>query len=393
MENYIHIASLIIKRIKSELIHTESAELDQWLSESEANQTLFNKIIDNRHLQAKEEIYHLFDKERVWSNIESQIDTAPRFLYMKLNQLKYAAAILLPLIMIGAYLIIQQSNSIDNDSTFAESVIIPGNDKAILKLANGEEIVLSDSKTISINLNNGSQVQNSDNALVYTIDSETNTYSKPEYNELVVPVGGKYKVQLADGSIVQLNAGSSLRFPVSFTDSVRQVFLVGEAYFDVTHTGKAFIVSNDNMDIRVLGTSFNVRAYKEDKIIHTTLVEGKVAVQNNNDSTSELLYLSPSEQFQFNKNTSQSTVSQVDTEIYTAWVNGKFYFQNESLDNIMIELARWYDFEYQFVNESLKEYHYTGRISRTENIENLLYMIEQTASVKFEREGKEIRIK
>jgi ferric-dicitrate binding protein FerR (iron transport regulator) len=183
-----------------------------------------------------------------------------------------------------------------------------------------------------------------------------------------------------------LNAGSSLKFPVSFTDSTRHVFLEGEAYFQVTHNGKPFIVTSGAMDVRVLGTSFNVLAYPDEQQLVTTLVEGSVRIDlvGKERETSSSRILSPDDQAVVSIEDAAIEVSKVNTSQYTSWIDGKLEFYNENLDKVMKRLARWYDFEYEFENSGAKNYHFSARFDNTENISTILEMLELTTDVKFE---------
>ena len=215
------------------------------------------------------------------------------------------------------------------------------------------------------------------------------------YNELRTPRGGGYNLNLSDGTEVWLNAGSSLRFPVSFTDSTRRVYLEGEGYFEVSHNGNPFIVSTEDMDVRVLGTSFNVSAYSDESEIVTTLVEGKVRIDytGNRESRIESKVLTPNKQALLNRYLAEIKIEEVNIDHYTSWMQGKLEFSNESLDMVLKRLARWYDFEYEFENNQARDYHFSGRINNTENISTILEMLEMTTDVKFDIKKNKIVVK
>ncbi len=159
-----------------------------------------------------------------------------------------------------------------------DTVIQPGSQKAILVLSDGATIEFDDDEPLTEMDQGDALIRNEKNTLFYSEKRKVGKSRKPVYNELKTPRGGGYNLTLGDGSMVWLNAGSSLRFPVSFTDSTRQVYLEGEAYFQVSHNGKPFIVTSGDMDVRVLGTSFNVLAYPDEQQLVTTLVEGSVRI-------------------------------------------------------------------------------------------------------------------
>ena len=386
MDLHLHIAGLITKKIKGEISSEEETDLQNWLNENQVNADLYNRILGNQHLLNKLEVYQLFDKERIWSALENKLfetkiikltawKDAHRFL-------RYAASILLPVIMftgLAYYFNVFQQDSLAN----INEVIKPGEQKATLILSDGVVLDLQSENAKKEIKQGKAQITNQNNTLTYTAVEEVVAEKVAEiqpliYNELVTPRGGGYKLTLADGTEVWLNAASTLKFPVSFTDSTRQVFLEGEAFFDVSHNGKPFIVSANNMDIRVLGTSFNVSAYPEEPSSKTTLVEGSIKL-----TVSDIeKILSPDEQAVISKDNFDVTIHTVNTELYTSWINGKIEFNQEDLDGVMRRLARWYDFEYSFENEQARNFHFTARIENTERISSILEMLELTTKVK-----------
>jgi len=198
---------------------------------------------------------------------------------------------------------------------------------------------------------------------------------------------------LADGSTIWLNAASKLSFPVAFTDSTRHIFLEGEAYFEVAHNGSPFIVTTGDMDIRVMGTSFNVSAYADDVTKKTTLVEGKVRVDVHQENKVFQEFLWPNKQAIVGTGKSEIVITDVDAQQYKSWVDGKFEFNNETLDHVMKKLARWYNFKYEFSNSSAKKFHFSGRLNNQEKISSILNMLEMTTNVTFIIQNNVIVIK
>ncbi len=152
--------------------------------------------------------------------------------------------------------------------------------------------------------------------------------------------------------------------------------LEGEAYFEVSHNGKPFIVSTADMDTRVLGTSFNISAYADDPEFKATLVEGKVMVGQ--------MILAPNEQATYIHSTTEITKTEVNASTYISWMQGKMEFHNEDLEVVMKRLARWYDFKYEFENAGAKDFHFSARLDREESLSTILEMLEMTTDVKFE---------
>ena len=383
MDNIYHISELIVKKIKGIITAEELIELDAWKNENPQNEIIFENAISKNQQLEKIDIYNLFDKDKSWNTIKDKLfKTESRKLTLP-TFLKYAAGIILPILITGSLALYIFNSSSNTSISDLDENVKPGRNQATLILADGGEIEL-DSQEISSNIQQGrSIVTNENKTLIYSSD-DTNIQEELIYNELITPRGGSYKLDLADGSKVWLNAGSSLRFPVSFSDSTRKVFLEGEAYFEVTHNGKPFIVSSDNMDIRVLGTSFNVSAYRDDKEVKTTLVEGKVSINSRSENQIESIILLPNKQATINKSDSTIRIAEVNTLQYTSWMKGKLEFNNETLEIVMKRLSRWYDFEYQFNSQEAGNLHFTARFNNDVKISTILEMLEMTTKVKFE---------
>ena len=386
MHESLHIADLIVKKIKESITAGEQQDLDKWIKADPGNQTVYKSATDPRKQLDRLEIYGLFNKERVWANLEDELFGARTVKFTPARILRYAAAIILPLVIAGGLAYIFLSPPPDVTIAEIDSVVKPGSQKAMLLLSDGSIIEL-DQETSLVSMEEGdASITNEKMLLSYSSDEQEVRGRKTVYNELRTPRGGGYNLKLADGTGVWLNSGSSLRFPVSFQDSVRQVALDGEAYFEVSHNGKPFVVTTENMNTRVLGTSFNISAYSDDPLFLTTLVEGKVSVEliDDQDSPFERTLLAPDEQATYIRSESEISKAEVNASSYISWMNGKMEFHNETLETVMKRMARWYDFEYRFENAEAKEYHFSARLDRDESISVILEMLEMTTNVKFE---------
>lgn len=210
------------------------------------------------------------------------------------------------------------------------------------------------------------------------------------FNTLVIPVGGLYELELSDGTRVWLNSVSQLRYPVQFTGKERKVYLSGEAYFDVkTDSLRPFVVESGGMNVRVYGTEFNVTAYREEKL-RTTLVQGKVGIKV--DGEKELL-LRPGQMAEYDAQTKHLEVQKVNTYLYTAWKEGTFAFKDETIEEIMGRLSRWYDLNVFYANEEVKKQLYDGIIPQVKDFEDILRMIEGTATIHFEIKGNTVIVR
>ena len=209
-------------------------------------------------------------------------------------------------------------------------------------------------------------------------------------NRLLVPQGQTYKLALADGTNVMLNAESELTFPSEFDTDRREVFLKGEAFFQVTHNEKApFIVHTDQLDVQVLGTTFNVSGYNNENMLKVTLVEGSIRIHQQGDSVK----IRPNEQYNYNKNTREKRVQTVDTELFTSWVNDEYIFKDTTLDEIFNRINHWYMFDVTYESPSLKEKRFFLTIGRDASLDQIIQIINSTEEVCIEKKDNHIVVK
>lgn len=303
--------------------------------------------------------------------------------------LKYAAA---AVIVFGlGYLFKQGSFNSPKETTpvIVNNQIEPGTDKATLTLGDGSQIVLE--KGVSFQTQNANS---NGEEIIYEV-AESNS-SEVTYNYLTIPRGGQFHIVLSDGTEVWLNSESQLKYPVSFIDGeTRQVELVyGEAYFDVSpstnHKGSNFKVFNQTQEIEVLGTEFNIKAYKGEPNIYTTLVEGKVLVK----SFIQNQELKPNQQSTLNLEKSIMSAMEVNVYNEISWKDGVFSFRRKPLEDIMKVLSRWYDIDVEFVNPELKNVGFNGVLGKDQNIEDILKTIKSFGVIKdYEIKNKTVMLK
>ena len=246
-------------------------------------------------------------------------------------------------------------------------------DKKVIEIKENMQAVLSQDSSVIVNSNEL---------------KHTETSGRPIINKLVVPKGGEFAIVLADGTKIWLNADTRLKYPTFFTGDKREVELEGEAYFEVQHDDKMpFIVKTSKSAIRVYGTSFNVKAYPDDSFQKTTLEEGSIGLQVNDKE----FKLVPNQQAVLNT-ANEVNVIKIKARQQSAWRHGRFLFDNENLEDIMAQLARWYDVNIFFVGPKVKNLHFSGEIDRYENIEKVLHMIGLTTNISFSINGKTITI-
>lgn len=260
--------------------------------------------------------------------------------------------------------------------------IDPGTNKAYLTLDDGRKISLRESEDGVVFLDgtltyaNGEPLKNAE-----IVSSKLLTISTPN--------GGQYKIKLDDGTLVFLNAASSLHYPLTFERTTKRVVqLTGEAYFEVAKdTDKPFYVQTGSQELRVLGTHFMVSAYADEQVIKTTLLEGSVELKANNEKQ----VLKPADQTSWDGGKFETKRVDVDEE--TAWLHNEFVFNNESLESIMKKMSRWYDCEVEFQDAQLKNELFQGVVNRFDKMSKVLALLQATTDrVSFKIEKNKIII-
>ena len=255
-------------------------------------------------------------------------------------------------------------------------------------LQNNQKYIALGAESFSLNEQKGIVKNNhTDRLLSYHQEDASRGFSfgkKRADNRLLVPQGQTYKLALADGTNVMLNAESELTFPSEFDTDRREVFLKGEAFFQVTHNEKApFIVHTDQLDVQVLGTTFNVSGYNNENMLKVTLVEGSIRIHQQGDSVK----IRPNEQYNYNKNTREKRVQTVDTELFTSWVNDEYIFKDTTLDEIFNRINHWYMFDVTYESPSLKEKRFFLTIGRDASLDQIIQIINSTEEVCIEKDN------
>lgn len=377
--------SLILKYFTDSLNETEIEQLLNLLEKPENLKKFQAYAKENYHLDI---VYDDVNEEAALLKVKNAIknqEQPVRKLYWR-----YAAAAVVIGVLTSSYFFKEYIFKTQQESTpiIVNNNIKIGTDKATLTLEDGSEIILEKGQQYaSANLmSNGEE-------LVYSTPSKTK--QEIAYNYLTIPRGGQYHVKLSDGSEVWLNSESKLKYPVNFIKgTTREVELVyGEAYFDVSpstnHNGSKFIVSNNNHDIEVIGTKFNVKAYNDETNTITTLVEGKVNIKYQGEEYP----LIPNQQSNLNRNSNTISFNDVDVFYEISWVKGVFSFNDKSLKDIMKVLSRWYDFEVEFKSKNVENELFVGVLGKNEKIEDILSNLKNLEIINdFKIDGKKIII-
>ncbi len=296
--------------------------------------------------------------------------------------LKYAAVAIL-FFSIGALLFYQKDNF--NPQFYTQEISEPiHSDEARLMRPGGNNILLNETNS-RIEHRDGQVVVN-DNIVE---DRGSPRQGTPELNQLVIPYGKTSEIILPDGTHVFLNAGSRLIYPDFFVDKTREVFLVGEAYFEVKHNEhQPFVVQTTDIRVRVLGTQFNVSAYPSDNIIETVLTEGKVRLeQNNTGMFSQTTDLMPGQLAAFSKTERTTRLEEVEIENYTLWTEGLLKFESTDLSRVVKRLERYFNIRFRYEDPFFGGIKITGKLELTDSREAVLENVAAVASVKIIKTG------
>ena len=373
--------TILRKSLDQKLNDSEKESLDSWLSESENNARYYKSY---REFQQKEQKEPVNSYANYLKFVNRLAEKRRRMVY---SYLKYAASFIV-LFSFGILLYFQMNKEIPVQVAAEIGVIKPGTEKALLYLEDGKVVNLESKKSQVIKTEQGHRIKQEGNLVSYD-KLKASREEHLSYNTLKIPRGGEYIMMLNDGTKVWINSETEIKFPVVFPNNERRVEVKGEAFFDVVKDGRPFIVSTGKMNIKVLGTEFNVRAYEDEGIIQTTLVEGKVQIDVKNNK----LVLKPGEQAVYaESNPNELSKRRVEVSKYVSWKDGRFIFEDERLEDIMRQIERWYDVDVFYMNEDLKDIKFRGNINRYKDFNILLEKIERLNVVEFKIKGNTITV-
>lgn len=373
MKTYTEIPSLLSKAFLGTLSEEEERALQQWRDESPENEQLYESEMNTEYIVQKSHDVARVNIVNGYINVLLKRKRNVRVRRVR-RIVSIAAGVVLPLLAVVLWYGTRER--IEDVSEQVASVIRHGGVKAELVLADGTTRILGSEVTDSLLVQQGANIVVQNQGVSYCVDSSV---VEERYNTLRVPRGGEYSITLSDGTIVYLNSESELRYPVNFVGRDRRVYLSGEAYFDVVQDeAHPFIVDMGNSSVRVLGTSFDVRAYADEDEVLTTLVQGSVKFS----AGKEFVTLEPGKQAVLGKSGSIET-REVDTYLYTAWKEGVFAFKRQRLEEIMKVVARWYDVNIFWENVSQKEVTFTGKMKRYDDFSKVVEVLEMTGNTEF----------
>jgi len=423
MEEYrknIEIARLIARELSGNASSEELLQLKNWLGEDPDNKAVYDSLRSRNKWDERKKILAEYDKDKEWEKLSDLVEIGPdknqkiRRIFRP-SVLRYAAIALLALVSVAIFYLgrTPQNQQIAENDT---SAITPGGNRAVLTLADGSTIILDTAKRGTIATQAGTEIiKQEDDKLTFAsssgkssgISSEKGTeadLAAVGMNTIATPRGGKYSVELPDGSVARLNAASSIKFPLRFAKNERKVEITGEVYFEVEKGKIPFIVTIGNKsEVKVLGTHFNINAYDDESAIRTTLVGGSVQVTGFDSQPGmvttgkvilkpgEKVVLKPGQQSELNPE-GRILVKEVNTFLYTGWIDNRFIFKETPLEEIMKNMSRWYDFEVIYADASVKELCFTGNIPMETGVEEVFTLLEKTKRIKFQITHKTITI-
>lgn len=388
------------KKIKDEFLKAVEAYLEGTADEMQLLfvEQYFDLFLDSEDIfesMDSEEIQNIHDR-MLW-NINNEIEKKTRVSSGKMETARsfskylYMAAAAAFVIPMSLYIYERNQVKFKPVSTQLTSKITPGENKAILTLANGSKIALNDVKNGEIANQSGTVItKNRDSQLVY--QSVSSVAKESAYNTIETPKGGQFQLILSDGTKVWLNAASSLRYPSTFGSGDRKVELVGEAYFEVAkNEAKPFLVSSSKQVVEVLGTHFNINAYTNEPVISTTLLEGSVKVISPFKNTYKIIKPGQQSLININDDNPGIKVINIDSDEAVAWKNGYFMFEKEGLASILRKVSRWYDVEIENPQgEKLNKLLFSGTLSKYSDVSKVLRKLELTESIHFKIKGRRI---
>ena len=385
MKNPFEFTKELLRYTRGELSKEEEKGIEQVLSEVEGMNTLVGELKDKNRIEHEMHVIARFDTERALGKVKNRKQVKRRGILPWI-----AAASVVVIAGVSAWILLSQEPDVHN-LPVAEK-FEPGKAVVTLEMASGLKYRLDTLSSVVRNNRVNVAFDNNDRVLkIKEQDSLADGATKEiGYNTINVPYGGTYTVELCDGTKVYLNSGTTLEFPSRFDGKVRSVILKGEAYFDVArNVSKPFVVEVDEMKVKVLGTSFNVKSYVDEPGVYTTLVEGSVAILRDGQPEKKI---KPGEQAYYNKGVGTLSIAEVDVNEFTSWKDGVFYFKDIALEEILRIVSRCYDLEVFYMNQGAKSVIYSGKLPMYSSVEDVLRKFEISGDVRFELKGRTLTV-
>ncbi len=380
----------IISFYLGEISDTAKEELEEWVSISEEHQAEFKRVVGVCH---RLRLTMTDDRGRVMR--ENVLKKCLQYSRQKrsLRLLRLAACVAMLVLALGTGYIFYSNHANSRNSEMKKIGLLQakhGERMAMLRSASGEEWVLSDRNTAKLEIGEY-VVLKGDSILPVDKPAQEIVPRTEEYHQLTVPPGGEYNLTLADGTNVWLNSGSELKFPVRFAGNIREVYLKGEAFFEVVSDSlHPFSVKAGEAEIKVVGTAFNVMNYADEDRLEVALQKGKVEFTA--VGTQQVYPLKPGYVVALNKKNNDISISEKDITLMGTWRSGYFYFEDMPLAELVVKLERWYQVKFVFADEETKQLRFTGAVKKYRELNYVLKIIEKTKDIVFMDFGEEVRI-
>ena len=369
-ETYCRIASKIAALWLGIATEEEKREVEAWKNERAGRSELVENLLGQKDMVENDKELKRFPVWEAWRQAEKRLGRPRKGLRLLVECCKYAAV--LAILAGGGYFLFRERPLEVKVTKVGMPVFHSG--------TKGARLILGDGKVVEITKDNRFQLAETDGTIIRK-DSAGIVYSPVTfagdslvYNKMETLTGMEYTLALSDGSLVYLNAETSVKYPVVFAENERMVELDGEAYFEVAKdASRPFIVRMNGVDVKVTGTSFNARAYRNEGKVVTTLIEGRVEVNGK--------AIVPGEQARYEVGDGDLEVAKVNVEHFVAWKEGYFVFRNERLEDVMRTLARWYKVEYHFMDEASKDVRIGARFGRYNDMTPIIEMLRETELV------------
>ena len=369
-ETYCRIASKIAALWLGIATEEEKREVEAWKNERAGRSELVENLLGQKDMVENDKELKRFPVWEAWRQAEKRLGRPRKGLRLLVECCKYAAV--LAILAGGGYFLFRERPLEVKVTKVGMPVFHSG--------TKGARLILGDGKVVEITKDNRFQLAETDGTIIRKVSAGivynpvTSAGDSLVYNKMETLTGMEYTLALSDGSLVYLNAETSVKYPVVFGESERMVELDGEAYFEVAKdASRPFIVRMNGVDVKVTGTSFNARAYRNEGKVVTTLIEGRVEVNGK--------AIVPGEQARYEVGNGNLEVAKVDVEHFVAWKEGYFVFRNERLEDVMRTLARWYKVEYHFMDEASKDVRIGARFGRYNDMTPIIEMLRETELV------------
>ena len=382
-------ASLIYRKIEGKLSAVEEERFEVWLKEGQEHREYYERM-RRMYQQENAQDVGIGGMQDVWEVFEKRVQGQRKIERKRRWMWAMSAAASVVIVLCCCLFVYYRANT-EQKLSVAVQKIVPGQYNAVLEMADGATYQLGEQQYF-LQERTGNQIKVDSTVLSYLpVNNKSGLSQDIVYNKLSVPKGGEYRIELEDGTKVWINSASRLRYPVVFSGDTREVYLEGEAYFEVRRdSSRPFIVHAGDQRVTVLGTSFGMTCYANEVNDYTTLVSGKVKVELQQGK--QAFVLKPGTQVEYNKESGMVRERRVDVAEFVAWKEGKYVFKQKRLEDILSTLSRWYDFEVFYQNSEMKEVLFSGELRRFDDFNYLLQLIERTSDVKFIIDKKVVQV-